>query len=217
MAAVTLTLAGQTLQLLPERAAYWEEADTLLVADPHFGKGAAFRSAGVPVPAGTTAENLSRLDVLLGRCDARRILFLGDFLHAKEGRSPRTFEAIAAWRERHVGREVVLIRGNHDRHAGDPPDSLKIQCFDEPVLEGALALAHRPSPIDGRPFVAGHIHPAVRLVGRGRQRKRLPCFWATPEGLVLPAFGDFTGAGFVEPESRDRVFVIAGDEVVEVR
>ena len=217
MTDATLSLAGQTLHLLPERAVYWGDAATLLVADPHFGKGAAFRFAGFPVPAGTTAENLARLDRLIDRWPARRLLFLGDFLHAKEGRSPRTFDAIGKWRETHAGMEVVLVRGNHDRHAGDPPDSLEIDCKEEPVIEGGLALAHRPHPVPGLQFVAGHIHPAVRLVGRGRQRKRLPCFWSTPDGLVLPAFGDFTGAGFVEPEARDRVFVIAGDEVVEVR
>jgi len=30
-------VAGERLVLLPERAAYWERARTLLVADPHFG------------------------------------------------------------------------------------------------------------------------------------------------------------------------------------
>ena len=43
-------VAGERLVLLPEMAAYWERAGTLLVADPHFGKAAAFRAAGIPEP-----------------------------------------------------------------------------------------------------------------------------------------------------------------------
>jgi hypothetical protein len=33
---------------------------------------------------------------------------------------------------------------------------------------------------------------------------------------VLPAFGAFTGTADVQPVPGDRVFVVAGDEVVEV-
>jgi hypothetical protein len=33
---------------------------------------------------------------------------------------------------------------------------------------------------------------------------------------ILPAFGEFTGTALSEPDPRDRIFVIAGDEVVPV-
>ncbi|CAN5366364.1 hypothetical protein BH10PSE17_BH10PSE17_35830 [soil metagenome] len=46
--------AGERLELLPERAIWWPGERTLLIADVHFGKGAAFRALGVPVPRGTT-------------------------------------------------------------------------------------------------------------------------------------------------------------------
>jgi metallophosphoesterase superfamily enzyme len=52
------------------------------------------------------------------------------------------------------------------------------------------------------------------LVGRGRQRERLPCFWLGRETGVLPAFGEFTGCAEVEPEDGDAVFVVADDEVM---
>ena len=81
-------IAGEQLVLLPERAAYWRRVQTLLVADPHFGKAAAFRAAGVPVPRGTTTGSLARLDAALARTGATRIVFLGDFLHARVGREP---------------------------------------------------------------------------------------------------------------------------------
>ncbi len=60
-----ISFAGERLVLLPDRAIYWEKRATLLVADVHLGKGAAFRAMGVPVPAGNSAKDLKRLSALL--------------------------------------------------------------------------------------------------------------------------------------------------------
>src|SRR5690606_15105202 len=92
-------VAGQHLHLLAERAALWKETTTLIVADTHWGKAATFRAAGLAVPSGTTAEGLARLEAALARTSARRLVFLGDFLHAREGRVPGTLRALARWRE----------------------------------------------------------------------------------------------------------------------
>ena len=212
----TCTVRGEELLLLPERAVYWPRTRTLLVADPHFGKAATFRSAGVPVPAGTTDGTLARLDATLARTGARRLLFLGDFLHARQSRSVATIDALGSWRERHAGLSVVLVRGNHDRRAGDPPAELQVSCADAPLIEPPFAFVHHPVEVSGVYSLAGHIHPGATMVGRGRQRLRLPCFWFCGQWAVLPAFGEFTGLATVEPEIGDQVFVIAGDEVHEV-
>ncbi len=50
----------------------------------------------------------------------------------------------------------------------------------------------------------------------GRQRLKLPGFWFGPRVGVLPAFGEFTGGAVVTPRPGDRVFVVAGDQVVPV-
>lgn len=207
---------GEALLLLPERAALWERASTLLVADAHWGKAAAFRAGGIPVPGGTTREGLARLDALLARTGARRIVFLGDFLHAREGRAPATLAALAAWRQGNARVEMVLVRGNHDRGAGDPPPELGMECVDAPLVEPPFALAHYPDPDPAGYVLGGHLHPGVRLAGAGRLRERLPCFWLRPDAAVLPAFGDFTGLADVSPAPGDRVLVLAGDRVIEV-
>src|SRR5690606_27127945 len=75
-----VTVAEQSLHLLPERAVLWEEANTLIVADTHWGKAATFRAAGLPVPSGTAAEGLERLSSALKRSGANRLVFLGDLL-----------------------------------------------------------------------------------------------------------------------------------------
>ena len=48
------SVAGEKLVLLPERVAYWPAKKALFVADFHLGKAASFRSAGIPLPSGTT-------------------------------------------------------------------------------------------------------------------------------------------------------------------
>jgi DNA ligase-associated metallophosphoesterase len=212
----TCTVRGEELRLLPERAAYWVRTRTLLIADPHFGKAAAFRAAGVPVPAGTTEGTLARIDATLARTGATRLVFLGDFLHARGGRSPITFATLGSWRERHAGLEVLLVRGNHDRRAGDPPNELQITCVDAPMIEQPFAFVHDPAAVPGSYALGGHLHPAATMIGRGRQRARLPCFWFSAQWAVLPAFGEFTGLATVSPGAGDQLFVIAGDEVHDV-
>ena len=212
-----IEVRGEELVLLAERAVYWPSRRMLLVADPHIGKAATFRAAAIPVPAGTTEGTLGRLDATIDRTGAERVVFLGDFLHARTGRAPATLQTIAAWRARHAALRVTLVRGNHDRHAGDPPRELEIECVDAPAREAPFALVHHPAPAREGYALAGHLHPAAPLVGPGRQALRLPCFWFGAEYAVLPAFGEFTGAASIGPVEGDRVFVIAGDRVVEVR
>ena len=212
----SVQVAGETLTLLAERAAFWVSAQTLLVADPHFGKAATFRALGVPVPRGTTTGTLGRLDAIIGRTNARRLIFLGDFLHAAEGRDPETLRVLNDWRRRHASVEMILVRGNHDARAGDPPRELELKCVTAPRIEVPFALDHHPRRSTAGYVLCGHIHPAVTLTGSGRQHSRLPCFWFGTDVGVLPAFGEFTGVAEADVRAGDRVFVVAEDAVLEV-
>jgi DNA ligase-associated metallophosphoesterase len=215
MSDATIDVAGERLVLLPERAAFWSRTETLLVADPHFGKAAAFRAAGVPVPRGTTSETLARIGLALDRTHARRLIFLGDFLHAREGRAPETLRVINEWRAHRASIEMILVRGNHDARAGDPPLELDVRCVDAPLVEGPFAFTHKPARLDLGYVLCGHVHPGVRLTGAARQSMRLPCFWFSPTTGVLPAFGELTGLEIVDVAPDDRVWVVAGDEVIQ--
>lgn len=210
-----IEVKGEELVLLPERALLWTRAATLLVADAHIGKAAAFRALGVPVPRGTTGGALARLDALLDRTGARRIVFLGDLLHAREGRAPETVQALAEWRARHATTGMILVRGNHDRRAGDPPPEIAIGCLDAPLIEPPFAFVHHPRAVPDHYALAGHLHPAAVMAGPARQRERLACFWLGADVGVLPAFGDFTGVADVNAGPDDRVFVIADEQVLE--
>jgi uncharacterized protein len=214
---VVIHLRGEPLHLLPERAAFIERTATLLVADPHFGKSASFRAAGLAVPGGTTAGSLARLDAALARTGARRLVFLGDFFHARTGRVSGTLRGA-----RGVARAAPITGGGAGPR--QPRSSRRGSAARTADRDGGraapglapFALCHHPDPVAGKYVLAGHLHPAAVLRGVGRQRERLPCFWLGAAVGVLPAFGEFTGAMEVRPAPGDRVLVVAGEEVVEV-
>ncbi len=207
---------GETLTLYAERAAFWRRESALLIADPHWGKAATFRKSGIPVPSGTTREAIDRLNSLIDKTNPGKVIFLGDLLHAKPGRSKETFSAIEHWRMEHAQIEVTLVRGNHDRRAGDPPEELCFNCVDAPYVIPPFAFAHHPAVSHEGYVIAGHVHPAIRLHGKGRQYERLPCFHFARAYAILPAFGDFTGVADVEPEEGDRVYAVADSTVISI-
>lgn len=214
---LSIELKQTELWLLAEKAICWPAQRALLVADIHFGKAAAYRRLGQPVPKGTTQANLQRLDELLERYSSQHLIFLGDFLHAPESQTTATHEQLLAWRARNPQLEVILIRGNHDRRAGDPPVELGIRVVAEPFLLGPFALQHEPEPHPTHHVLAGHLHPAFRLHGRGRQRLRLPCFCIGERVSLLPAFGSFTGMMDIEADSAQRVYVTGQGGIWQVR
>ena len=209
-------VAGERLVLLPERVVFWPARGALFVADFHLGKAATFRRAGIPLPSGTTTENVTRLDRALARTNAAEVVFLGDFLHSAQGRAAQTFERFASWRDTRKAVGLTIVRGNHDKKAGDPPESFGVRCIDAGERLGPFVLNHEPGPARGGYALSGHIHPAVRLSASGEKSLRLPCFWFGARYGVLPAFGAFTGNAEVLPRRGDQVFVIAEQEVLQV-
>ncbi len=215
---VTIELAGEEVLLLPEKALYWPREKMLVIADIHFGKAAAFRALGIPVPRGTTSENLGGLDMLLAAHDIEHILFLGDFLHAKAAHAAATVQTMFAWRERRPDLRLTLVRGNHDLHAGDPSALLRIAMVDEPYRIGPFAFCHHPDLASDGYVLAGHVHPVYRLTGR-RDSLRLPCFVVGTTRAILPSFGSFTGGHPVEPADGDRLYLLAEELIfpMEIR
>jgi DNA ligase-associated metallophosphoesterase len=208
-------LAGERLWLLADKAVYWPARKMLIIADIHFGKAAAFRALGVPVPSGTTTQNLLALDALLASYACEEIMFLGDFLHARAAHAPATVAAMLAWRARHADVRLTVVRGNHDAHAGDPASTLRIGMVDEPHGVGALSFCHHPDTVARGHVLAGHVHPVFHLRS-GRGGLRLPCFLLGQQRTILPAFGAFTGGHAVLPAAGERVYVTADAAVFAI-
>ena len=209
-----LELAGERLLLRGDHSVYWPGAATLCVADTHFGKAGVFRQQGLGVPRGTTDADLERLGAALAATDARRLMILGDFVHAPPSADSPWLARFAAWRARHAGVEMIVTRGNHDRAERLPIDCA-VRWHAGSLVAAPFVLRHEPEA-DGRgPVLAGHIHPVVRL-GAGSERLRVPVFWRHADGLVLPAFSSFAGGARVSPRPGDRVFAVGEGEVIEV-
>ena len=217
--ATAVAVAGERLLLLPEKAVYWPARQMLIIADIHFGKAASFRAQGIPVPRGTTTENLVGLDDLVERHGARHVMFLGDFLHARAAHASSTQQAMLAWRHTRPDLQLTLVRGNHDKHAGDPAATLGIELVDEPHAVGPFAFCHHPDleMEAGTGYaLAGHVHPAWVLATR-YDALRLPCFVVGAQRMILPSFGAFTGGHVVTREAGDAIFVTSGEAVHAVR
>jgi uncharacterized protein len=212
----------ERFELTPEGAVWDSQTGTVWVADVHLGKGATYRQLGMPVPAGTTASNLLKLDAILARTSAAQLVVLGDLVHSRLGLGHDLVDRVAQWRERQSGTRITLIQGNHDARSGQLPPSWKIDTVAEGVHIAGVACCHHPPAVDraeaGFCF-AGHLHPAAVLHGPGRDRIRLPCFFARRRLLLLPAFGDFTGGadihqiGLGHPTA---LFALAGQHVVPI-
>lgn len=214
---LTVNAGGHALVLSAHRAAFDPALRMLLVADAHFGKDAVFRSHGIPVPVGSTSEDLARLDALIAAHDPQRLVFLGDVLHGAQSHAPEVMDALHAWRARHRALRITLVEGNHDRHAGLPPVSLDCDVVYEPWRVGPWALCHYPQTVAGAYALAGHEHPVFRLATR-IESVRLPCFRFGHYSGVLPAFGSFTGGYVVNDTTHDEaVYVVAEGRVLGVR
>lgn len=216
MGARLIHLAGEALVLLPGRALYRPKSSELIVSDVHLGKAAAFRAAGRPLPTGTTRAELARLDALIATTHARRLSVLGDLVHDELDPEGSTLETLAAWLVQRSALQPRLVLGNHDRHARERLDALELVLETAPLTVDGLEYRHEPpqaTDANEAPWLAGHLHPGVLLRSRS-DRLRVPVFWLCgARGVVLPAFGAFTGCHDVAAEAGDRLFAAGEREV----
>lgn len=213
---LTIDVHGHALVLSAWRAAFDPALRSVFVADVHLGKDAVFRARGIPVPAGSTGETLARLDSLIAAHRPESIFFLGDLLHARESHAEEMLSALRRWRVKHRSLRLVLVEGNHDKHAGALAAEFDVETVIEPHRLGPWALCHHRQTVEGAYVLAGHEHPVVRLA-TGFDRVCLPCFRLGERVAVLPAFGAFTGGFEVRADSADDVYAVAGERVMLVR
>lgn len=188
-----------------------EEA-VLLVSDLHFGKVAHFRKHGIGVPRQPDLDNLARLDALLDRFPARRLVLAGDAFHSSENDSLRLF---AAWRARHATLAVELVQGNHDIMAKATYTELGIRLLGAEARLGPLAIVHDPADAGNDPeayYLAGHVHPAARLQ-TASGGLTLPALILGDTLGLLPSFGSFTGHAVSDLSEARQVLVFGGEKV----
>ena len=214
---LTLEVADATLICLAQRMLFWPAERTLFVADIHLGKAASFRAAGVQLPSGHSSRDLNRISALLTEHQATRLVILGDLVHTRTSYTEALDRNFRAFRAQHNNVEVILVRGNHDRHAGDAPTEWDLNIVAEPYALGPFTCCHEPGKAGGMGIeLAGHLHPALR-VQTTREGVTLPCFWQHTNGIVLPAFGSLTGAFTVQLKRGEIAVVIAGQQLHTIK
>lgn len=205
----TIQFANQHFVAHASKVLYWEEANTLLCADIHFGKPTIFRKQGVPIPEGACLDDMKLLNRLCGEFGCERLIILGDLIHAAltpdlDAQLRQALDACP------VG-EIRLVLGNHDKQSFSC-EKLQV-CHD--WHEAGYHFVHEPPTTATQPTIAGHIHPTVLLQQR-HQRYRVSCFVIQDKQLILPSFGSFTGGYNISKRDADVIYPIAGDRVFKL-
>jgi DNA ligase-associated metallophosphoesterase len=210
-----LILKEQRLELMPEGGVWWPDEAALLIADLHLGKDQVFRRHGMAVPASVLDGELERLDLLLAQRPARRLIVLGDLVHAPPEPGEDWPDVVARWRHQHARIDIGVVLGNHDRALSAWLSEWAIEDLGEQQDIAGLELVHETDLDAPRPGLSGHLHPVARLRA-GPDQVRLPVFAHRENHLILPAFGRFTGGCDLGRDTRWRCLAAAGHRVVSV-
>jgi DNA ligase-associated metallophosphoesterase len=212
---VILSIRGQHIQLMSQRAAFWKEQHTLIVSDLHLGKAMAFRKAGIPIPEGAMDHDLRSLKKLIEETQAKRCVVVGDLIHSKSGISESVKQLFTNWLHS-VACEIDLVIGNHDRSLiNDLPNEWNLSMHLEKLLIPPFCFCHIPTLLEEYFVWSGHIHPEIVLKSDA-DRLRLRCFQVFDDQAVLPAFSSFVGGSYVHKNENNRIFAIADHQIIEI-
>lgn len=212
----TKKIQNQTWKLLPEKAIYWEERETLIITDLHIGKAGHFRKAGIAAPSAINSRNLEKLEYMLQKYEAAKLLILGDLFHSNANREWLEFED---WLENYDGLDIQLVTGNHDLLHPSFYESANITVHEFLETDNFLFVHDTDEWKDSDPSlitVSGHIHPGVSIKGKGRQSLRFPCFLFSSKRILLPAFGEFTGLHTIKPGEGDEVYAVVEGSIIDL-
>lgn len=196
----------------PSGVLFWKEKSMLLISDVHLGKISHFRKFGAAVPQAAVEKNFEMMDEAIDFFQPESIVFMGDLFHSSLNKEWELFEKWAGT----IISEIILVAGNHDIISPLKYENIGIRVVSE-IQVGGFLLTHHPEEREGFFNFSGHIHPAVRLQGMGRQSVRLSCFFKSDNQMILPAFGTFTGTYVLEPKVNNEVYALTEDEVFQVQ
>jgi uncharacterized protein len=209
------TYGGFSLEMLPEKALWINELNSLLIADLHFGKASHFRKSGIPIPEPIHDLDLARLALLHEKLRPVHTYFLGDLFHSDWNEQ---WTVLNEFLKKIIGTEFHLILGNHDILSQIAYNQSVLQIHEKPLIIGQFILSHEPMDLvkDGFLNICGHIHPGVFLKGKAKQSVRIPCFHLSGSILTLPSFGNFTGTMAIRPKRGDKIWGISGEKIIPV-
>jgi DNA ligase-associated metallophosphoesterase len=212
-------IRGQVLCLSSDRTIYWEQENSLIVSDLHFGKTGHFRKAGIAVPQSVYKEDIQRLVTQVQYFKPSTLIVVGDMFHSHANKE---LDLFAKWRNDFPGLKIQLIKGNHDILHRSWYEDTGIEIFDKTLKVKGFCFQHDPgdcredeSNLEYYVF-SGHIHPGITINGMGKQSLTFPCFYFSHTYCILPAFSRFTGTVSIKPKENDITFAIVNNTILQV-
>jgi len=207
-------ILSNEIELLAEKALKLTAINTIIIADLHLGKIEHFRLSGINLPAAAASHTEERLSTLIQKHQPSRVVFLGDLFHSLKNKSYESFQTLIKTFDNIT---FDLVIGNHDIMTTENYSDLGLNVTEEVNING-LWLTHEPQDEikEGYYNIAGHIHPGIKLKGKGRQKLTLPCFYFGAHSGLLPAFGYFTGKAIIKIEKKSDIFAIAEDKIFRI-
>jgi DNA ligase-associated metallophosphoesterase len=211
---VAFYLRDQTLWLSAEKCIFWEENKALILSDLHLGKTGHFRKEGIGVPQQLLEQDLLRLDGQIKLFSPSSLIIIGDLFHSRKNLEVNFF---SKWRTKHHATAMHLIPGNHDILSPEIYKELNIVLHEKEWDLPPFTFTHELSNEipDHQYQIAGHVHPGIRLNGKGKQKLRLPCYYFTNQGALLPAFGKFTGIHVIEASKDATIFAVGDNQIIK--
>lgn len=208
---------GEILNLLPERAFYWERENLLGLSDVHIGKTESYQKMGIPLPSGAHHQEFQRICNLIEKYKPAKIIILGDWIHQKDSWTPELFNDMKAFFQMYSEIHWILLIGNHERGSKGYLEQLGIEIVEGDYYLEPFCFSHGHEKTNDKTFrIEGHIHPLVTLK-EGPLKMKFPCFVLSPESLLLPSFGTLTGGVEVSSHGKKRIFAVTPKDVFEIR
>ncbi|MBA3238874.1 MAG: ligase-associated DNA damage response endonuclease PdeM [Parachlamydiaceae bacterium] len=210
-----LLISGQTCHLKASRAIFWEDQQTLILADIHIGKSTVFRKFGIAIPDGSTEDDLANIILLIKELKPKKCVIVGDLIHAKSGLSPEIIKMFSVFLQA-AGCETHLVMGNHDRAlATYLPKEWPLHLHKESLLIEPFYFSHYPIPSEKGFVWAGHLHPKIQIRS-SHDRLVFRCFQIFSGLGILPAFGEFVGGAYVKKSKDCQIYAIVDSEVIKI-
>lgn len=216
---VSHIICNNSFWVSPERCLFWEEQNTLIIADMHLGKSGHFRKSGIAIPQNIYKADLQRLMAMLYLYKAERLIVVGDFTHSTLNKEMDLF---LKWRKNFSLLHIDLVKGNHDVLENDWYVAANIHFHEWELLINRFLFRHEDKRIKRLEIpevlytFTGHVHPGITLKGQGRQSLKFPCFYFAEDHCILPAFSKFTGTYKVKPLKGETVYAITGNELLKI-
>jgi hypothetical protein len=229
------------LWLDARRAAWIEDSRTLVAADLHLGYVWAHRFEGQLLPLSAREDSTERLLELIAAYRPAEVVLLGDVVHRVVPAQELRVELRRLAAEVGERARLRIVLGNHDANLSQLLESIGVESEtarrlrigphlllhgDGPDEDEHVSAAFRETAPGGR-VIIGHEHPALTLSDGVASSVKCPCFLASRDVLVLPAFSRWA-AGVNAREGRflspfanrarfDRGIAILADKLLRVR